>query len=983
MDRDSIIEYQLEKPTTPDSALNYAFLRAKVLELVQRYAGSKWTDYNLHDPGVTILEYICYAITDLAYRTGFDIREILADKEGKIDLHKNLFYPRHEILTSKPILINDFRKLIIDRVLEVHNVWIQPVTDAKGGENVKGLYNIFIQVNDKEVDENLNAEKTAEEKEAYKQKIIEQVKKVIHAQRSIGEDYHSLVVLEPADVEIEAEVVVDRHQMHEEVLAEVYEMLMKAITPPVRFYTESQLKKEGWAFEDIYSGPSLVHGFIKEEELKDRVSILDPSDMVQSILNVPGVKYVRNFVLHYKGVQYDFKPLYLEQGIFPRLVFDMYKPGIRVFSASHEMPVKTSIFSGLLHKKTDTGKRKYIKGYGHDEFTHIKAVHRQIDNYYSIQHLFPHLYRLNDADIESARKIKNEQQPAERAERAKVKQLKAYLMLFEQVLVNYLAQLANLSNIITADIDTTTANSTYFTGKLYDVPGAGNILSDFMPKGADLTEVDWELFKNDNENNYLKFLGKAIESDDVFFGRKKRILDHLLSRFNINLVKYPLQLYYQLYHQGDDKEQLFAELEWKSDILRKMVSYGSCRNQAIDYTDQPTDIRSGYDNLMAVLLYLQESKIKNISKAFEESLDQCSIMPGNSPKQPATEKKVVYEVRWDDERIDMLIEEDLLESMFSQTEQDTAVPEEGIHIPSQTMSFLAAGIDHKYYRIGPEINGQGFILLYRPRGNSQWLRVGKFPTRDLAQQKLNQFIETLKRISISSEGFHTIEHILLRPIETEPVFGFRIYDEKGVLLMQQHEWMNMEDRTVQLEKIKNICQRIADTGDYTIFGELDGLCQLNLGQDSSYTWLASPKTLELAYREQFDHFVNKVLHTMRALEEQPEARYPMIKRTVYYSQDMELDEQFFSFRMSVVLPSWPARFQDRDFREFVESLFREHAPAHVRQRFFWFSVKALKAFESVYFSWLVSIKENRAGEESRSLSKQMIALLAGSDKIPN
>ncbi len=210
-----------------------------------------------------------------------------------------------------------------------------------------------------------------------------------------------------------------------------------------------------------------MHGFIKDEELKDRVSILDPSDMIQSMLNVPGVKYVRNFVLHYKGVQYDFKPLYLEEGIFPRLVFDMYKPGIRVFSSNHEMPVKTSIFSGLLHKKTDAGKRKYIKGYGHDEFTHIKATHRQIDNYYSIQHLFPHLYRLNDADIESARKIKNEQQPAERADRAMVKQLKAYLMLFEQVLVNYLAQLANLSNIITADIDTTTANSTYFTGNLY------------------------------------------------------------------------------------------------------------------------------------------------------------------------------------------------------------------------------------------------------------------------------------------------------------------------------------------------------------------------------------------------------------------------------------------------------------------------------------------------------------------------------------
>lgn len=981
MDRDSILEFQLEKPTIPDSALNYDFLRAKGLELVQLYAGSKWTDYNLHDPGVTILEYLCYAITDLAYRTGFDIREILADKEGKIDLAKNLFYPKHEILTSKPVLINDFRKLLIDRIPEIHNVWIQPVTDPKGREGIKGLYHVSIQVNDKEVEENLSADKTEDEREAYKQQIIGKVKTIINGQRSLGEDYHSFVVLDPAEIEIEAEVVMERHQMNEEVLADVYDMLMRTITPPIHFYTALQLEKEGWSTEDIYCGPSLKHGFIKDEELKERVSVLDPSDMVQSILNVPGVKYVRNFVIRFNGVGYDFKPLYLEAGVFPKLVFDMYKPGIRVFSASHEMPVKTSIFSGLLHKKTDNSKRKYIKGYGHDEQKYISAVHRQIDNYFSIQHLFPHLYRLNSDEIEGARKIKEEQDPNERSAKAKVKQLKAYIMLFEQVMVNYLAQLSNVSNILTADINLKTASSTYFTGNLYEVPGAGNILSDFMTKGDNLNEVDWEYFKADTENAYIQFLTNSIEPDEVFFDRKKRVLDHLLSRFDINLVKYPLQLYYQLYHNGDDKEQRFAELEWKSDILKRMTSFGLYRNQALDYTDDLSNHRSGYDNLMSALLYLQESGIKHISQSFEQSLDECTITSGNYYEPIEAGKKTVYEVRWDEERLDMLVNESLLETLLSPEQSDTETEEMNIQVPSQTIGFLKEGIDHKYYRIGPEINGKGFVVLYRAPDQRQWLRIGKFTTREKAQKQLNQFIEALKHISIASEGFHTLEHILLRPEPSSKVFGFKIFDERGILLLQQQDWMDFDKRTEVLETIVTICQQIKEKGDYTFFGELEGFCQVNLSHDRSYTWLTSPKTLQHAYREQADHFIKKILNTIGFLQEEHTGRYPVIRKTVAYSKETELDEQFFSFRMSVLLPAWPARFQDKDFREFVESLFREHAPAHIRQQFLWLSSKEMKKFESVYFSWLTALTKGRTGQEYQSLSRELIIQLAGSNTI--
>ena len=58
-----------EKPKIP--ALDYEFLRQEGLKYIEALASDIWTDYNSHDPGITILEMLCYAITDLGLRTNF------------------------------------------------------------------------------------------------------------------------------------------------------------------------------------------------------------------------------------------------------------------------------------------------------------------------------------------------------------------------------------------------------------------------------------------------------------------------------------------------------------------------------------------------------------------------------------------------------------------------------------------------------------------------------------------------------------------------------------------------------------------------------------------------------------------------------------------------------------------------------------------------------------------------------------------------
>ncbi|HSH19097.1 MAG TPA: hypothetical protein VLA03_01515, partial [Draconibacterium sp.] len=105
----------------PDSkSQQYDFLREEAIKYVQKVAGKIWTDYNIHDPGVTILEVLAYAITELGYRASYNIEDILAnDPENKTATDIRNFFTAREILPISPVSINDYRKLLID--VDVHN----------------------------------------------------------------------------------------------------------------------------------------------------------------------------------------------------------------------------------------------------------------------------------------------------------------------------------------------------------------------------------------------------------------------------------------------------------------------------------------------------------------------------------------------------------------------------------------------------------------------------------------------------------------------------------------------------------------------------------------------------------------------------------------------------------------------------------------------------------------------------------------------
>ena len=159
---------------------DFNLLRKLSLQYIEKLGTKYWTDYNIHDPGITLLELLCYAITDLGHRTSFDIKDILAPAPGeKYNPAQQAFFTAREILTINPWTADDYRKLLID-IEGIKNAWLfckknpcnnirlyancaksilqyQPATEH--AILIRGLFDVLIEFEDEEGIGDLNSGK--------------------------------------------------------------------------------------------------------------------------------------------------------------------------------------------------------------------------------------------------------------------------------------------------------------------------------------------------------------------------------------------------------------------------------------------------------------------------------------------------------------------------------------------------------------------------------------------------------------------------------------------------------------------------------------------------------------------------------------------------------------------------------------------------------------------------------------------------------
>jgi hypothetical protein len=275
-------------------ASDFRLLRSEGIQWVQQLAGSSWTDYNTHDPGITILDLLCYAITDLSNRLDYDIKDLLATENG--NNYESLYSPA-QVLTCNPVTLSDFRKVLLD-VEGVKNAWIDKQTGTEvfyfpeenifrlsDNENkgqaiaIKGIYNILVELTSGS---------------------IADVKSRLQSCRNLCEDYNKIVA--PAYQSIAVSGIVEIGQT-EDVNKTVFNILKRIadfIAPVPRFYTLAEMLAKGKTIDEIFQGPALMHGFLDDEEL-DNIRIrteLHTSDIIREMMDEPGVQRVSNIRIY-------------------------------------------------------------------------------------------------------------------------------------------------------------------------------------------------------------------------------------------------------------------------------------------------------------------------------------------------------------------------------------------------------------------------------------------------------------------------------------------------------------------------------------------------------------------------------------------------------------------------------------------------------------------------------------------------------------
>lgn len=91
----------------------YSELQEITRKRLEELSGKVWTDFNIHDPGVTISDYLNYALYDLHYRFRFPLENYLFESAHEKNYAEKGLFPRIDLFTETENGKERFRKSIV------------------------------------------------------------------------------------------------------------------------------------------------------------------------------------------------------------------------------------------------------------------------------------------------------------------------------------------------------------------------------------------------------------------------------------------------------------------------------------------------------------------------------------------------------------------------------------------------------------------------------------------------------------------------------------------------------------------------------------------------------------------------------------------------------------------------------------------------------------------------------------------------------
>lgn len=481
--------------------IDFELLRSEGIRHVAKFSGNIWTDHNLHDPGIAILEVLCYALADLGYRNNLSVEDLLAQAPGHRGPDDN-FFSAGQLFTSMPVTTTDYRKMLMD-VKGVRNAWLELVEDRKiplkqnNGANqdapsIAGLYKVIIEP------DAILTQHWSGNRENLLDDILKEVEDVLHRHRNLCEDFDEIRLLLDEEIGLCGDLELEPDAEPEKVLALMFTNLQNFLSPPIKFYTLQELLEKKKSIESVFEGrpmSPISHGFIDTEEL-NKIELrteLHASDLYRVMMETEGVRAVRrlklfNFIGGARQTEGEEWCLKLTPGYRP--VISGKHSAFRIFKNVLQFTVDMERVEHLFRERISNLTKSLKRSEDLDRPIPAGRYRPDLGAHRSVQHEFPLNYRIGLGQLP---------QDASSERKSQKLQLKGYLMFFDQLLANYLAQLSHLRNLFS--MSSTEKQQSYYVQELDDVPEVEKLLRAYSEKGVD--DVDYEVLANLDSEIYF------------------------------------------------------------------------------------------------------------------------------------------------------------------------------------------------------------------------------------------------------------------------------------------------------------------------------------------------------------------------------------------------------------------------------------------------------------------------------------------------
>lgn len=1105
-------------------AEDYVALRKEGFKLIEQTGSAHWTEYNNSDPGITILEAVSYAITDLAYRTGFEMKDLLAPEHLTPETWKEIFYTARKILHNSALTLNDYRKVIID-IKGVRNAWIEPsknyevplwinynhfainkesacgcgdtsdigcygklvldpvTEDQVIGEAIKNIEeeitSIVSAISEQEEKRAALEEAAGDDPDEKEQKAIDKLKKRIARlnrkkeslekertrlegwnfipskiveleglynvmveyeedvlqekqresvrtqvvdrllkQRNLCEDFLSVNAVEYEDFGIAGSMVLEEDADPDLVLAQIYFTVHKYFSPSVPFYTIDQMIEKGYTIEEIFDGPALKHGFIETKELEktDLYRDIRLSDLINEIADLSGIKAITFLRIPFSGFDQD------EGGGFFNTWITFLREERKIArlqpSRSTMLFCKERDFITYnLGKPTDRIPDRMLKLFNDykvmDRKYKLEGIEKdlpvptgefmELEEYFPVQYSLPMCYGVSDrAGL-----------PAGATETRQVQalQLKGYLLFFEQLMADYLVQLNHIKDLFSFD---NTVKKTYFTKVLTELDDLQKLVIDQQERGAD----HWDLILND----FKEILQHLVETPKTFNTRRNKFHDHLLARFGEDLSEYEnlsrwLTPYKVEERLLEDKIRMLSNGEYYKISTNRGRGYNYAHPQFWD-----TSNVSGTERRISRLLGFKSAERRTLSPDILviEPVMETETKKKHQGQKKNKEGKLLNVIK--------LIDPETKDVLLTSVE----VPE-GCCTDELMTEILTYADERKYFKFQDDLKNytrksagkigtfsfelwdhlhpdEAIVLAYSDKFESR-------KDREKVFKRLQSLLDTLN----DNEGFHLVEHLLLRPrldevldegndkaevrlfdvcldvcdlgkgldegelpnyrkkirrIPARKCYDkmpwileyFRLEPPSGSLLFQEAFADESKNIPLKFRRYEMLTKRVTNLRN---FGSERINYEIVSNQEEEVSEL---KYSFIIYGEgrvvlaQSAFVYNKRTRAQIENDEIIDNDIEIeIKNLIrYFGFELDLycaanpcdhNEDPYSFRATAVFPCWPKRFRDPSYRTLVEKTIQTNAPAHVHINVMWIGIQDMLQFEKVYWNWLKELSQ--------------------------